>query len=269
MSLSDLSGLHLPIRELRSRGVLEDRVWWAVCTCGTEGPAVKEPGLATPALVEEHGWTEPAGCYVCGHVEPANGKWRQPWQRFVVTQIDGEWGVLCRRTSCRRQQLGLVAAAEEAATAAGVWDGEDFDPLRDDGERAPHFEVSLQTDFDDVLNSGLTSAVMNLLYARMNMPRSWVEITTSAHDRQALLAGVAALHAVSYTAGSSVRHWVLSARRAGATWHEIAAAIDFGTGEEFRRHFIDKEVEGYDWPLPLDGPVLGSLLAADVGDDTG
>lgn len=95
---------------------------------------------------------------------------------------------------------------------------------------------------------------MNLLYARMKMPRRWVEITTSAHDRQALLAGVAALHALSYAASSSIRHWVLSARRAGATWQEIAAAIDFGTGEDYRRHFIDNEVKGYDWPLPLDGP---------------
>ncbi|MGL5826243.1 MAG: hypothetical protein ACRCYU_15730 [Nocardioides sp.] len=262
---SNLPTLHVPARIL-SRGVLKSRVWLARCTCGAEGPTVTDPGLAEQALVDDHGCTEPAGCYVCGHVEPQSDRWPTSWRRYWYQEVDGEWVVRCRRASCGQQQLGLVAAAEQATEAIAAW-GEDFDPLRDGSGTSQAFEVSLQAPYEGIVDDGgVTSATMNFQFARMNSPRSWAEITTSARDRRALVAGAVGLYALLDVASHSVRHWVLAARRAGATWDELADAIEFGDGEEYRLHFIKAEVEGFDWPLPIDGSVLGPLLGPDGGD---
>lgn len=259
---SNLPTLHIPAR-IVSRGALESRVWLARCTCGVEGPPVTDPDLAEQALVNEHGWTEPVGCYVCGYVEPPSDRWPTPWRRYWLEEVGGEWIVRCRRGSCRQQQLGLMASVEQTTEAIADW-GDDFDPLRDGNGTNQAFEVSLQAPYERMVDDGgVTSAIMNFQFARMSSPRSWTEITTSARDRRALVAGVVSLYALLDVAGHSVRHWVLSARRAGATWDEIADAIEFGAGEEFRQHFIKAEVEHFDWPLPADGPVLGPLLGPD------
>jgi hypothetical protein len=235
------------------------------CACGVYGRAV--PFVATPdprmVLAREHGAPEPAGCAVCGTATPPprrpsdEGDPRDaPWQRYRVIELDGAWGYVCTDEHVCRQRLRAQANGEDPDQ------GED--PLQWADGQPDHIDTTLDISADSLHGATMREALAHYELARASSPRRWREISQSPADRRALLALVTSASTLAATASDAAWYYILAARKAGASWTDLAAATGQPTAQECRADFCRSRIIDFaDVDDPL-GRELDTLAQPDA-----
>lgn len=229
---------HIPIREM-SRGFGDEHRRHAACSCGHVGPGVPPGQRPIDALHREHPLDDPSGCMLCGH--PAE-KPDLPWIRYEVKQVDGEWLYACRDSgSCQQRQRSPLPTNFEP------WDYQG-DPLTWIDEPPTTFTVSLNTSGADVMSGiSITEAIAHYQLARGASPRTWAETTET--DRHSLIALVTAVTALHEAADLAQRFAIVSTRKAGATWDDLALAAGDDDAKSFRDWCNTALFDNYyEWP---------------------
>ena len=215
------------------------------CSCGHWGPYVASDSVG--ALVREHSATEPSACADCGHVTPVDPAkppaWRTPWRRYQPIEEHGVWRYVCAdRAACQQRQLAPAREDDDPLTAVvGGWST---------------FTVSLDLSGEWAHTARPDEAIANFQHARANSPRRWDQIDQG--DRRALTALVSAVKAIEEALEVARLHAVLPALKAGATWHDLAAATGDWTAEECRAEYLER-VRTLDWPEQHDAEILSLL----------
>lgn len=251
--MTNLLPVHFPLRDLRSKGIGEARETAAICCCGHGGPWVTVISAATPALVQEHGATEPRACADCGAVcapqpdmEPNA---QAPWRRYSPVESTGEeWRFVCRDRAACRQRLRSEKRGDDPLTAVvGTPD-------------TVTSTLNLSGDLIQTMSLSETVAAFQLAQARS--PRTWIEI--SPRDLHPLLALVSAAMALRDTATDALMYVIPTALKAGATWAELAEMSGFDCAEDLRTWHLET-VQSLDWP-PEQTAEIEALLATPADD---
>lgn len=240
--------VHIPLERVTRRKKHDDgtSLVSARCSCGHWGPYDLD---AVNALVREHGATEPIACAECGHVTPLNpaspAAWRAPWRRYQpIEGEDGTWRYACAdRAACHQRQL---APADEDRD----------DPLAAVIGGCSTFTVSLDLSGDWARTAHLAEAVANFQHVRATSPRRWDQI--GPDDRRVLTALVSAVAAIEEALETAKLYAVLPALKAGATWHDLAAATGDWSADECRADYLAR-VKSLDWPEEHDDEILKLL----------